>query len=276
MLSQPFWFRDLHTLDELKRVVELETIVWEYTDLQDVVPVPILAINVKRGGILIGAFDESEVMVGFVYSLTVLKSARRIQWSHMLGVLEAHRNAGLGRLLKLEQRKRALEMDIKVIEWTFDPMQSMNAHFNLTKLGAVILEYEENIYGESSSSLHRGTPTDRFVAVWNLESPRVVTRIAGATDDIPHLNELPLINATNVVEDAWLTFKSWDSKLTHPRLRVEIPIDFGEMQHSSSDRARDWRTASRDMFTTYMARGYQVVEFVFDRAAGRCWYFLER
>tara|TARA_B100001013_G_scaffold183503_1_gene110582 strand:- start:56 stop:883 length:828 start_codon:yes stop_codon:yes gene_type:complete len=275
MLSQPFSCRNLHTLDELKRVVELETIVWEYTDLQDVVPVPILAINVKRGGILLGAFDESEAMVGFAYSLPGLKSGHLIQWSHMVGVLEAHRNTGLGRLLKLEQRKRALEMGIKVIEWTFDPMQSMNAHFNLTKLGAVIIEYAENIYGESSSSLHRGTPTDRFVAGWNLESSRVLTRIAGTTEDRPIASELPLINETNV-EDAWLTFKSWDSKLTQPRLRVEIPTGFGEMQRSSPDRARDWRTASRNMFTTYMARGYQVVEFVFDRAAGRGWYFLER
>ncbi|MEC9301760.1 MAG: GNAT family N-acetyltransferase, partial [Acidobacteriota bacterium] len=110
---------------------------------------------------------------------------------------------------------------------------------------------------------------------WNLESSRVLTRIAGATEDRPIASELPLINETNV-EDAWLTFKTWDSKLTQPRLRVEIPTGFGEMQRSSPDRARDWRTASRDMFTTYMARGYQVVEFVFDRAAGRGWYFLER
>ena len=171
MLSQPFSCRDLHTLDELKRVVELEAIVWEYTDLQDVVPVPILAINVKRGGILIGAFDESEAMVGFAYSLPGLKSGHLIQWSHMVGVLEAHRNTGLGRLLKLEQRKRALEMGIKVIEWTFDPMQSMNAHFNLTKLGAVIIEYAENIYGEEFK---------KFFAAY----PVKVRRINGREDNL--------------------------------------------------------------------------------------------
>ena len=243
MLSRSLRFRDLQTLDELRRVVELEKIVWEYTDGEDVVPVPILAITVKRGGILIGAFDGSDAMVGFVYSLPGLKSGCLIQWSHMLGVVAAYRNAGLGRSLKLEQRQRALAMGIEVIEWTFDPMQALNAHLNLTKLGAVVVEYEKNIYGESSSPLHRGTPTDRFVAVWNLKSSRVAARLAGGPGDVPQLGEIPLINETRVA-NSWLTCGAWNSKLEDARLRVEIPFDFGKMQRSSPDVASDWRTAA--------------------------------
>ena len=191
-------YRDLHSLEELRRVVELEKAVWRYTDAEDVVPVPILAINVKRGGILIGAFDGENRMVGFVYSLPGLKDGQVMQWSHMLGVLDDYRNAGLGRTLKLLQRERALGMGVQVIEWTYDPMQAMNAHLNLAKLGAVIEEYEENIYGESSSALHRGTPTDRFVAVWTLESARVVERIATASPteawpaDVQPMEALPV------------------------------------------------------------------------------------
>ena len=275
MLRRSLRFRDLQTLDELRRVVELEKIVWEYTDGEDVVPVPILAITVKRGGILIGAFDGSDAIVGFVYSLPGLKSGCLIQWSHMLGVVAAYRNAGLGRSLKLEQRQRALAMGIEVIEWTFDPMQALNAHLNLTKLGAVVVEYEKNIYGESSSPLHRGTPTDRFVAVWNLKSSRVAARLAGGPGDVPQLGEIPLINETRVA-NSWLTCGAWNSKLEDARLRVEIPFDFGKMQRSSPDVASDWRTASRDIFLTYMARGYRVVEFALDHTAGRGWYVLER
>ena len=102
-----------------------------------------------------------------------------VQWSHMLGVLERHRNSGVGFQLKLEQRLRALQMGINLIEWTFDPLQAMNAHLNFEKLGVVAAEYEENIYGESSSPLHSGTPTDRLVAEWWLQTGRVQERLAG-------------------------------------------------------------------------------------------------
>ena len=56
---------------------------------------------------------------------------------------------------------QALGYDL--IEWTFDPLQAMNAHFNFAKLGGVVEEYAPNFYGESTSTLHRGTPTDRVV-----------------------------------------------------------------------------------------------------------------
>ena len=69
-------------------------------------------------------------------------------------------------------------MGIDLIEWTYDPLQALNAHLNFAKLGVVVEEYEENIYGESSSPLHRGTPTDRFVAEWRLREPHVERRIA--------------------------------------------------------------------------------------------------
>ena len=81
-------YQDLTSLEEFRSVVELEKQVWEYTDAEDVVPVPILAVNVKRGGILVGAFDESHEMVGFVYSLPGVRRGQLTQWSHMLGVIE--------------------------------------------------------------------------------------------------------------------------------------------------------------------------------------------
>ena len=274
-------YRDLHSLEELRRVVELEKAVWRYTDAEDVVPVPILAINVKRGGILIGAFDGENRMVGFVYSLPGLKDGQVMQWSHMLGVLDDYRNAGLGRTLKLLQRERALGMGVQVIEWTFDPMQAMNAHLNLAKLGAVIEEYEENIYGESSSALHRGTPTDRFVAVWTLESARVVERIATASPadawpaDVQPMEALPSANATREAK-GWLTCASIDLEVEAPRVRVEIPTGFGDMQVAAPDVARDWRVASRRIFTSYLPRGYRILEFTLDRPHARGWYVLDR
>src|SRR5262245_3548032 len=171
-------YRDLRTLEEFAQVVELERVIWGpgYTE---VVPVPILAVTVMRGGILIGAFDDDRV-VGFVYSLPGIKHGKPTQWSHMLGVLDGSRNAGVGRELKLLQRERTLAMGLDLVEWTFDPMQAMNAHLNFARLGVVVEEYEENVYGESSSPLHRGNPTDRFVAEWWVREPHVERRIRPA------------------------------------------------------------------------------------------------
>src|SRR5262249_23305412 len=136
----PVSFRDLSTLDDFAKVVELERTIWG-PGYDEVVPVPILAVTPLRGGILIGAFDGDR-MVGFVYSLAGIKHGRPTQWSHMLGVLDEYRNDGLGHKLKLLQRDRALEMGLDLIEWTYDPMQAMNAHLNFAKLGVVVEEYE--------------------------------------------------------------------------------------------------------------------------------------
>ncbi len=88
-------YRDLTTLDEFAQVVELEREIWG-VGYGDVVPVPILAVTVKRGGILAGAFDGSR-MIAFVYSIPAIKDGMTTQWSHMLGVLDAYRSAGVGR-----------------------------------------------------------------------------------------------------------------------------------------------------------------------------------
>ena len=112
-------------------------------------------------------------MAGFVYSIPGLKDGHPMQWSHMLGVVASARSSGLGTDLKLAQREAALALGMDLIEWTYDPLQALNAHLNFSKLGIVVEEHEENIYGTSSSPLHAGTPTDRFVAEWHLRAPHV-------------------------------------------------------------------------------------------------------
>ncbi len=180
-------------------MADLEKDVWGYTDAEDVVPPPVLIVSAKRGGILLGAFDEAGAMKGFVYSIPAVKDGRLTQWSHMLGVTRGAREAGLGLRLKLAQRARAMEMGIDLIEWTYDPLQALNAHLNFTKLGVVVEEYEENIYGVSSSPLHSGSPTDRFVAEWRLTAPHVVRRIGGNGVGIVRdasVAAAPLVNAS--------------------------------------------------------------------------------
>jgi predicted GNAT superfamily acetyltransferase len=211
-------------------------------------------------------------MVGFVYSLAAFKDGRPSQWSHMLGVLPEARDGGLGAELKVRQRQAALGLGVTLIEWTFDPMQALNAHLNFAKLGAIAEEYVENLYGDSSSPLHRGTPTDRLIAQWNLDAPHVVRRIergalpvraAGAFEAPPVLTVGERTQPSPV-----------DTSTTGRRVAVEIPVGFPEMQASDPDLALAWRLATRRAFTTYFARGYRAVDFFLERKRGRGRYLL--
>jgi predicted GNAT superfamily acetyltransferase len=250
--------------------------VWEYADAEDVVPPPVLIVSIKRGGILLGAFDHAGAMKGFVYSIPALRDGQLVQWSHMLGVTRDARDAGLGLRLKLAQRERALAMGVTLIEWTFDPLQALNAHLNFTKLGVIAEEYEENIYGESSSPLHRGSPTDRFVAEWRLDAPQVVRRIeSGGIGIVPDASvaAAPLVNRSRH-QGAWLAPGPADLTLDAPRLLVEIPVGMADLQAEDPGLALEWRLASRAIFRHYFSRNYRVVDFFLSRPAGRGHYLL--
>ena len=269
-------YRDLTTLEEFAQVVELERVIWG-PGYDEVVPVPILAVTVMRGGILVGAFD-GDVMIGFVYSLAGLKSGKPMQWSHMLGVLDEYRNAGAGRELKLLQRQRTLAMGLDLVEWTYDPMQAMNAHLNFAKLGVVVEEYEENVYGESSSPLHRGNPTDRFVAEWWVREPHVERRLAPSGRITLRTNELANAEAVNRVAPSgeWLESVDVDLSLDARRLLVHIPMGFTEMLAGNPELALAWRICTRAIFTTYFGRGYKAVVFMLNRGSGQGTYLLVR
>jgi predicted GNAT superfamily acetyltransferase len=270
--------RRLTTLDECRQVAALEKTVWGYTDAEDVVPPPILIVSIKRGGILLGAFDDGGTMRGFVYSMPAIKEGRPTQWSHMLGVSPEMRAAGLGARLKLAQRQAALDMGIDLIEWTYDPLQAGNAHLNFAKLGIVVEEYEENIYGESSSPLHSGTPTDRFVAEWRLSEPHVERRTAALRGPAVRDSSVwgaPVANPS-LSGEPWQRPGPADLSIDERRLLVEIPVGFSEMLDRDPRLAHEWRMSTRVIFQTYFARGYSAVDFFLAREAGRGQYLLSR
>lgn len=271
----PHTIRPLKTLEECRQVVDLEKTIWGYTDAEDVVPAPVLIVTIKRGGILLGALDGHQRMVGFVYSIPGWKDARPTQWSHMLGVLPEVQSAGLGRVLKLAQREATLDMGIDLIEWTYDPLQALNAHLNFTKLGVVVEEYEENIYGESSSPLHRGSPTDRFVAEWHVREPHVARRaaqLAGPLVRDASVMQAPLVNPSRT--GSWLEPSDGELAYDTRRVLVEIPTGFSDMQAQAPELALRWRMATRRIFQSYFARGYRAVDFFLSREARRGHYLL--
>ncbi|HUX27487.1 MAG TPA: hypothetical protein VMV39_01820, partial [Terracidiphilus sp.] len=178
--------RNCAGFDELQACVQLQIETWGYDD-SDVMPRKAFLVAQKIGGQVIGAFDTElpgassqggpESLVGFAMSLPGVKTGkgepRAYLHSHMLAVRDAYRNRGLGAQLKLQQRCEALSRGIRLMEWTFDPLEIRNAHLNIHKLGAIVCDYRVNFYGVSSSRLQGGLPTDRLLAEWHLDSPRV-------------------------------------------------------------------------------------------------------
>ena len=267
--------RPLTTLEDCRAVAALEKTVWGYTDAEDVVPPPVLIVSIKRGGILLGSFDDDGQMTGFVYSIPGLKHGKPMQWSHMLGVTAEARSQGVGRVLKLAQRDAALAMGLDLIEWTYDPLQALNAHLNFARLGVVVEEYEENIYGTSSSPLHAGTPTDRFVAEWHLNEPHVERRTTsgGVIMRDASVASAPVVNPSR--DGArWVEPASGALDLEARRVLVEIPTGFTEMMSEAPDLALEWRMATRQIFQSYFSRGYRAVDFFLSREARRGQYLL--
>lgn len=297
-------FDDLTSLDQFHQVERLEGEIWGPIDL---VPVPILAVTVRRGAVLVGAYDGPR-LVGFVYSFPALRpstgdhhpptTSRQpstvnpapSHWSHMLGVHPDYRGTGLGRDLKIVQRERVVALGLDLIEWTYDPLQALNANLNFVSLGVIVEEYEENVYGESASPLHGGLPTDRFVCQWWIRRPHVERRVTRAGQEKPpdggaeatvgqirlvahEVAAAPAVNETTV-DGAWLDCLGANLELTDPRLTVDIPLDYTGMLARDVDRAKRWRFHTREIFTRYFAAGYRVVDFALLRDLHRGRYLL--
>ncbi|HKX30836.1 MAG TPA: GNAT family N-acetyltransferase [Blastocatellia bacterium] len=247
----------LKSIPELRAVEELQKEAWEMGD-RDLVPVAHLAAVKEAGGILIGAYDGG-TLAGFAYGFMGMEEGRVTFHSHLLAVKPAYRNQDLGRQLKLEQRERALAKGITLMTWTFDPLQSRNAHLNLGKLGVVSEKYLIDFYGEASSSFLHRTGTDRLWVSWWLDSERVRRRIEGgaAESPLPELPE-PLVEMSD--EDSPLRN---DRVLIErpPRVAIRIPADLVALQQRDPALAVSWRESTRWAFTEALAAGYLVEEF---------------
>src|SRR5215510_13796914 len=65
--------RRLTTLEECRQVAALEKAVWDFADAEDVIPPALLVVSIKRGGLLLGAFDDANALKGFDYSMPAAK-----------------------------------------------------------------------------------------------------------------------------------------------------------------------------------------------------------
>jgi predicted GNAT superfamily acetyltransferase len=88
--------------------------------------------------------------------------------SHAAGVLPNVSACGLGTAIKRHQWRWARDNGFATITWTFDPLVRRNAWFNLVTLGAEVLGYHENFYGELTDGINAGEQSDRLLVRWDV------------------------------------------------------------------------------------------------------------
>ena len=175
--------RECTTIEEFDGCVYLQREAFGLPDLE-LSPRRHLIVSRAAGGWTLGAF-AAERMVGFVHHLAAVRANNEIfGYSHVMAVAKDYQNKGVGARLKWAQRERALGEGRKLIKWTWDPMMSRNAHFNLNRLGAIVDTYSDNFYGmDYNLDQAIGLPSDRLSATWHLDSARVRALASGSTGD---------------------------------------------------------------------------------------------
>jgi predicted GNAT superfamily acetyltransferase len=182
----------------------------------------------------------------------------------MLAVLDAYRQHDLGARLKQAQRERAMVAGVHEMTWTYDPLQSRNAHFNFAKLGVVSDTYKVDFYGPETSSILHQNGTDRLWVRWLLNAQRVRDRLGGKSanaraetlDAMRLLAPLVRFDPSGKPARAELA-----ESLSRQRLSIEIPGDILQIERADMGLAREWRETTRWAFREALNAGFVVAEF---------------
>lgn len=230
--------RECVTVEEFDACVALQREAFGLPDLE-LSPRRHLIVARSAGGYTLGAFDGAR-LVGFVLTQVAVRGGSEvIGYSHMMAVARDQQNRGVGARLKWAQRARALSEGRRFVRWTWDPVQSRNAHFNLNRLGCVVRRYAENYYGTDYSTVtgkfgeQLGLDSDRLIAEWELDSPRVEALARGERHE----------------------------ELGEPEAAVEIPPDWGSLVREDAERARAELLRVRTEFQAALARGLHCAAF---------------
>ena len=258
--AQQIGIRDLKSIEDLSQLKAVEKEVWGMTD-EDALPLTLAIACQAAGNIFVGAFDKDR-LVGFAFGFLGREHGQPMIHSHMLAVLDAYRHLDLGSRLKQAQRERAMAMGVHEMTWTYDPLQSRNAHFNFSKLGVVSDTYKMDFYGPETSSLLHRNGTDRLWVRWVLDSRRVRDRLAGKNARVETLDAMKLLAPLVRFDPSGKPARAdLAESLGRQRVSIEIPGDILEIERADMGLAREWREATRWAFCEAMKAGFFVAEF---------------
>jgi len=242
-------------MEDFKKLTGIQKSAWGFSDL-DIEPHYVMTRAQKYGGLVQGLYFNGE-LAGYTYALIGKWDGEYFIYSHQAAVKKEYQDKGFGFLLKKAQRDEVRKMGYHVMRWNFDPLESMNAFFNIHRLGIISVEYERDIYGIGESGLHKGLPTDRLIAIWKLDSDRVVKKMDKKDPSI--LEDIPQENLEN---------------FTHDTAYIEIPKNIRALKETRLSEANEWRVKTRHLFESAFQKGYVVEDFVFSKDKQRVFYKL--
>ncbi len=251
--SSEVCLRTLDTIGEMSQLVHLQSEIWGYGQPDTDFPYPARALFAlaQSGGHVGGAFID-DLPVGLSVAWRGMDPLLQEPYLHsqLVGVRKEHRHLGIGFQLKLCQRNFALEANLELVKWVFDPMRSINANLNVRKLGAVIPAYHPDYYGTVQSHFSRGLATDRVWAHWYVASSRVQQRLLHPP---PLLKQEPaLVQVTSLP----------DPNFSESEFLVEVPDDFEAIFQESLALAADEQAKIREIFQHYLHQGYLIADFL--------------
>ncbi|MCD8511236.1 MAG: GNAT family N-acetyltransferase [Bacillus sp. (in: Bacteria)] len=242
-------FKFISGVANMEKVIPLQERTW---GKNTVTVLPHLIAAVHNGGMVIGAYDEAE-LVGFVYGFPGYKDKVNFLVSHMMAVLPNYRNDGIGEKLKHEQRKWAQQNGYTKIRWTYDSLESRNGYLNLHKLKGYVHTYIRAYYGELKDDINNGLPSDRFEVEWDITDDRVketsyppsITKLVEGKSESGIVT--PMVNKLALEEDLYL---------------VAVPANIHELKSTSIDMSMKWRFAHRQAFEKLFAHNYMVMDLI--------------
>ena len=282
-----FEIRPLHTLTDFRAVEDLQRAAWGSDDL-DIVPLHLLLTMAKNGGLALGAFSGDQ-LIGFVlgflgagehrYGPEAPVAVKLKHCSHELGVLPQWQSQGVGFALKVAQREAVRNQGLRLITWTYDPLESKNARLNIAKLGAVCNTYIRNQYGELRDDLNLGLATDRFQVDWWIASQHVEQQLIRQPASLAdYLDEgVAILNSVIWTDRDLPVCLEPIGPLPPDRFLVEFPADFQAIKRTDNALAIAWRLHLRSICETAFANGFTVVDYVHEPGShARSFYLLQK
>ncbi|QTG79555.1 hypothetical protein [Arthrobacter crystallopoietes] len=240
---------DEHDRERLRDVEELLISIWGMSPHGAPVPFDLLRSISHAGCNVSAAYRTDGVLCGA--AVGIVSPGGRTTYSLIAGVLPGTADKGVGFALKQHQRAWSLARGIDTMTWTFDPLVSRNARFNLTKLGAHATEYARDFYGEMQDDINANDESDRLVAVWPLTSTRSINCSEGSVEE-PQLPEADLVSILEYGPDSGPLLRE-----TPGNLWCRAPQDIVALRAANPGEASQWRLTIRGIFESAFASGYR-------------------
>ncbi len=219
--------RQIVDLNEQSKARDLFDKTWKMQSGTEITS-NLLQAMLYSGSYLAGAFLKDKC-IGATFAFPATGGKLHLH-SHMTAVLHEYRDQGVGCALKIHQWEWAKKNNYSEITWTFDPLVSRNAKFNLIKLGVDITSFHKNFYGAMPDALNAGDESDRLMVSW---------KVVG---DNPLQRELVSIPKPNDI-------------------LIQIPADIVAIRSSDKTENLRWRQKVREQFVQAFEKGGQVVGF---------------